>query len=100
MPATNSGLQLRGQLRNYLFTGFPFNLLMIVSAEEPSFRHKLKRSCAICKRQTINIAAVIKFRTTLRPLVILLSICMMTCKDKREADNNQRVSDVAVLKYA
>ncbi len=73
---------------------------MIVSAEEPSFRHKLKRSCAICKRQTINIAAVIKFRTTLRPLVILLSICMMTCKDKREADNNQRVSDVAVLKYA
>ena len=44
-PATKSGLQLRGQLRSNALRQppvFPFNLLMISSAEEPTFRNKLK----------------------------------------------------------
>ena len=38
-----TGLQLRGQLRNRLFApAFPFNLLMLVTAEEPQIRNKHK----------------------------------------------------------
>jgi len=38
-----TGLQLRGQLRNWLFApAFPFNLLMLVTAEEPQIRNKHK----------------------------------------------------------
>ena len=45
MASNKSGLQLRGQLRSNALRQppvFPFNLLMISSAEEPTFRNKLK----------------------------------------------------------
>ena len=44
LPARKCGLQLRGQLRNvtWMSTVFPFNLLMLRTAEEPCIRHKHK----------------------------------------------------------
>ena len=70
-PFYNSGIgvqqqkvdiQLRGQLRIQAFanTGFPFNLLMIVSAEEPSFLCKHKGRSVNNKRLLLHLTVGIK----------------------------------------